>query len=121
MDEYIALQYLFQTLGDANRLRILRAIGEETKTVGQIAGETGISQPLVSHHLRILRERQLVTSSRKGPFIHYTLTDRRLLDVMGMFAELAQKAYESRTKGSERPAFACPPWAWNRWHKKGGR
>jgi len=41
-----------KSLGDENRLRILLAIGDDKKSVSQIVEATGLSQPLVSHHLK---------------------------------------------------------------------
>ena len=52
MDDAAKLQTVFQTLGDANRLRIIKFIGERECSVSEIVQATGLSQPLVSHHLK---------------------------------------------------------------------
>jgi DNA-binding transcriptional ArsR family regulator len=70
--EYIAR--VFKALGDANRLDIVTAIGKDTRSVTEIVQTTGLSQTLVSFHLRILREAQIVTTKRNGPFILYSLS-----------------------------------------------
>lgn len=72
----------FQSLGDPNRLRILAIIGSRVCSVSELVEATGLSQPLVSHHLRILRERKLVDAKRQGPFIYYQLHDAGILEVM---------------------------------------
>jgi len=66
---------LLQALGDPVRLSIVR----------QLAGAPGsvcacdftecctVSQPTVSHHLRVLREAGVVTSQRRGTYIYYQL------------------------------------------------
>ncbi len=41
-------------------------------------------QPAVSQHLRVLRERKLVTARRRGPSTYYALTDHRVLDAMNI-------------------------------------
>ena len=82
------LEALFQTLGDANRLRILRTIGNESRSVSEIVQITELSQPLVSHHLRVLREQNILKTKREGPFIYYEINDRRILDALGIFSEL---------------------------------
>ena len=110
MDEAVRLQFLFQTLGDANRLRIIRFIGSSDRTVNEIVSATGLSQPLVSHHLRVLRERQVLESRRQGPFVLYAVKDPRLLDALGIFLQLAINVED---KTPQSPMFFCPPW-WRR-------
>jgi ArsR family transcriptional regulator len=49
-----------------NRLRIVRRLADGPATVGELIDHVGLSQPLVSHHLRRLREAGLVISRRAG-------------------------------------------------------
>ena len=53
-------------------------------------------QPLVSHHLKELRRALLVTVERRGPFIHYGLSDRRILAILAALDELAQDLLSNR-------------------------
>ncbi len=76
------LQRIFQTLSDANRLKIITFIHEGECSVSQIVEETSLSQPLVSHHLRALREGHILETTRNGPFIYYRLKDKRLLHIL---------------------------------------
>ena len=62
---------IFRTLGDGTRLQLLRAMTDECKSVTELAERAGLSQPLVSHHLRILRDRGLARSQRRGSFVFY--------------------------------------------------
>lgn len=66
---------LFKVLGNESRLWLLRLIGEEPRTVGALAEATGMSQPLVSQHLRSLRQSGLVASTRSGKEVTYELAD----------------------------------------------
>jgi len=68
------LAQFIKVLGDANRLAIIHAIGESTRSVTEIIEETDLSQTLVSFHLRVMREKGIVTTRRDGPFIFYSLT-----------------------------------------------
>jgi len=98
------LQAVFQTLGDANRLKIIEFLGEEERSVSEMVAATGLSQPLVSHHLRILREAGIVESQREGPFVYYRIKDRRLLMALKMFSEIfALKWQEKADVSSCRP------------------
>jgi DNA-binding transcriptional ArsR family regulator len=49
-----------------NRLRIVRRLAGGPASVGELIEHVGLSQPLVSHHLRRLREAGLVVSQRAG-------------------------------------------------------
>ncbi len=101
------LAFLFQTLSDANRLSLLKTIGTRSLSVSQLVEATGMSQPLVSHHLKVLREREILKTDRKGPFVYYSLKDSRLLDILGIFSEIAVSA--TRIEPNQR-AFRCPDW-----------
>lgn len=65
---------VFKALGDASRLEIVTSIGKAARSVTEIVQATGLSQTLVSFHLRILREAGIVTARRNGPFILYSLS-----------------------------------------------
>ena len=110
MDDAIKLQTVFQTLGDANRLRIIKFIGERECSVSEIVQATGLSQPLVSHHLKLLRNVNILETRRNGPFIFHRLKDPKILDALGIFLEIA-KSINNERQGT--PMFCCPPW-WRR-------
>ena len=101
------LPKLLHTLSDINRLRIIQCIGNREPSVGEIVDATGLSQPLVSHHLKILKQNALVKTSRKGPFIYYRLSSPEILEVLGVLSELAQGVDDSEPA---LPMFRCPPW-----------
>ena len=65
------LARLLQTLSEPNRLRIIRVLTTKCQSVTAIVEATGLSQPLVSHHLRVLRQEGLVRGARRGSFIDY--------------------------------------------------
>jgi DNA-binding transcriptional ArsR family regulator len=54
-----------QALSDSTRRRILARVRDRPLAVGQIALQLGISQQIVSHHLRVLRRAGLVTEQRE--------------------------------------------------------
>ncbi len=114
MDDAYKLQHLFQTLGDVNRLKIIKFIGDKERSVSEIVEALGLSQPLVSHHLRILREREILQTERNGPFIYYRLKNEKLLEALGLFLEIAGS---TKSEGAYEPMFCCPP----RWRTKGNK
>jgi len=64
-----------QALGDENRLRILMLLRERELCVLEIIGVLGISQPLASSHLAVLREAGLATARREGRRMRYALSE----------------------------------------------
>lgn len=83
------LSVLLQKLSDTNRLQIIRYLDNGACSVSEIVNQTGLSQPLVSHHLRVLRENYIVEAERRGANVFYRVADSRLLDVLGVIEELA--------------------------------
>lgn len=63
----------FKALGDPIRLRILQVLTEGDRCVCEIQERVGVAANLLSHHLKVLREAGLVTSDRRGRWIHYRI------------------------------------------------
>ena len=71
-----------KVLGDSNRLGIVMSIGKDSRSVTEIINSTGLSQTLVSFHLRTLRNAEIVKTRREGPFIYYSLSEPTLIDIL---------------------------------------
>lgn len=61
-----AARRVHRALGDTNRLEVVRRLAEGPATVSELIASTGLSQPLVSWHLRRLRSAGLVTTEKVG-------------------------------------------------------
>lgn len=68
---------IFGHLCDGTRLRILWLLCHSEECVSNIAKAVDMSAPAVSHHLKILRQADLITAKRIGKEIHYKLSDNR--------------------------------------------
>jgi ArsR family transcriptional regulator len=65
---------LLQAAADPTRLEILRRlVSEDAVCACEFTDCCGVSQPTISHHLRVLREAGWVTSERRGTWIWYAL------------------------------------------------
>ena len=71
-------------LADPKRLLILYTLAERARTVSEIVAALGLSQPAVSRHLKVLRERGMVIATRLGPSIEYRLADLRLIQALDL-------------------------------------
>ena len=75
----------FKAFGEPARLRILHALRDGDRTVGELAVATALGQANLSRHLQQLLALGLVSRAKRGLFAHYTLADRdvlKLCDVM---------------------------------------
>lgn len=109
------LARLFRLLNDPNRLRILLAIGRESKPVSAIMEATNLPQTLVSFHLRPLRESGILAAERRGAFIYYSLTERRLIDLLVSLAGVP-----TQDGAPDEGGFPFPPMHFMRRWMKGG-
>lgn len=96
-DEFQTVAFLAKSLSDENRLRILFSISREKKAVGSIVEELGLSQPLVSHHLKELKRSLLVKIERSGPFIYYELSNPAILEAIQGLNAVARNLLSART------------------------
>jgi ArsR family transcriptional regulator len=60
-------------LADPTRLAVLEVLLDGPRNVKEINQHVGIAQNLLSHHLRVLREAQLVVARRDGKAVRYAL------------------------------------------------
>src|SRR5690606_29230823 len=75
---FALLAETFQALGDSTRVQIIWALSFGELSVGSIAELFNISQPVVSHHLRTLRNLKLVRVRREGRVAYYCLDDEHI-------------------------------------------
>jgi ArsR family transcriptional regulator, arsenate/arsenite/antimonite-responsive transcriptional repressor len=68
-----------KALADETRQKIMHICCCEQLSVNDIVAQTGVTQPTVSHHLKILREAGLVLVERRGKEIYYTLNQKSVI------------------------------------------
>ncbi|MBU0904763.1 MAG: metalloregulator ArsR/SmtB family transcription factor [Planococcaceae bacterium] len=75
VDVFRACIPLFQTFSDPARQDIILLLAEhETLSVNEIADQSLLSRPAISHHLKILRDNRLVQIEQKGTQRYYSLS-----------------------------------------------
>lgn len=72
------LANLFKALADPTRVRIIGVLAHAEVCVGDLTLALGMSQPAVSHHLKLLRHWKIVSTRRDGKHIYYTLQDEHV-------------------------------------------
>jgi ArsR family transcriptional regulator len=69
---------LFSVLGDPSRVKIIAALLNRPMNVQSLADAVGITPSAISHHMRSLRQMQLVRSLKQGRQVFYSLDDEHV-------------------------------------------
>ena len=87
IDECRMVAEIFKQISDGTRLRILWFLCHCEECVSNIAAAMEMSDPLVSHHLRTLKNTGLIVSRRDGKEIYYKLADTQVADYVHRICE----------------------------------
>jgi len=95
-------------VADPKRVLMLYALEAGPLCVTDLAAEVVLSQSAASRHLRVLRERNLVTTVRRGPAVYYALADHRLIEALDLLravlaGQLAAERGLARAPARPRP------------------
>ena len=91
---------LFGLLRDKTRLNILMILARGERNVGSLCEELGLPQPTVSHHLGLLRTKNLISNRRNGKQVFYGLNGQidaasegmLGIDTEGFIVKIAEKS-----------------------------
>ena len=79
--KYIEKAEMFKVLSDSNRLQIIDMLSCGEMCVCKILEEFDITQPTLSHHLKVLSDSGIVTSRKEANWIHYKLNDKKMKEI----------------------------------------
>ena len=85
----------FAALAEPKRLSILAALGAGERCACDLTGCCGDRQPLLSFHLKKLRDAGLVEARRDGRWMHYSLDRDALEELAGALLDLAAGAVDA--------------------------
>jgi len=94
---FVQSQAIFVALGDENRQSIIISLlkaGCDGLRVGQLTEQTHLSRPAVSHHLKILKEAQLVSIRKDGTKHYYAVQPSKNFAIMQQTAEIIERLAE---------------------------
>lgn len=95
-DEYYEAHADFcSTCGNAKRLKILDVLGSgEAYTVSELAERTGIAQSTLSQHLKLMRDRGVLSRTKDGVHNYYRVTDMRIIEGIELVREVVEEQLE---------------------------
>jgi ArsR family transcriptional regulator, arsenate/arsenite/antimonite-responsive transcriptional repressor len=88
---------VFKALGDPVRLRLVSLIGARQGgevCVCDLTSAFDLTQPTISHHLKVLREAGLIDSERRGTWVYYRLVPAALERMAALLSVPADPAKE---------------------------
>lgn len=91
----VDLARMFKALADPVRLRLLSLIASHEggeACVCDLTGPFDVSQPTISHHLKVLREAGLVGSERRGTWVYYWVLPGALARLSSLLQTPAEPA-----------------------------
>lgn len=68
---------IFKALGDEKRIKILQLLSTGEKCACRLLEEIDITQPTMSHHMKILCDAGIVTGRKDGKWMHYSISEKR--------------------------------------------
>lgn len=71
-----SLNTLLKIIGEENRLKILCILRQGQHCVCELMEHTKLSQSLISHHLKDLKNIKLIEGEKKGKWVYYSLTKK---------------------------------------------
>ena len=83
-------------LADPNRILILYTLVDHAYNVSDLAKAIELPQSTVSRHLKILRDRGMVTAQRDGQSVFYSLTDDRIIQALDLLRAMLASSLESQ-------------------------
>jgi DNA-binding transcriptional ArsR family regulator len=93
---------LCSALSDATRLLLLYTLASRPCNVTELTQELNLSQPMVSRHLKVLRDRGLVLATRQGTNVQYELADHRIIDVLDLLRAILRDGIQRRASLMEK-------------------
>ncbi len=100
----MVVEKVFAVIAESTRRDILEALVQESKAVGQLVDELGVSQPTVSKHLRVLREAGVVTMRAQGQKRFYAINTAPLAMVSIWLESLGAGIANDGARPAKAPA-----------------
>ena len=86
----------FTAMGDPIRLQILLLLRDKPLNVGEIAEQFAISRPAISHHLRVLKDANILDGEKSGQEVYYSLNGAFIVAELRAMADKLERIEESK-------------------------
>ena len=90
---------MFKAFADENRIQILELLRDGERCACRLLEEMKITQPTLSHHMKILCDSGIVVGRKEGKWMHYSISEDGIRDVRNYLDAIMMKKTD---KGDER-------------------
>ncbi|KUH93612.1 ArsR family transcriptional regulator [Mycolicibacterium acapulense] len=84
-----------KALSDPVRLRLFSLVASHAggeACVCDISGDFDVTQPTISHHLKVLKDAGLLASERRGSWVYYSVRTETLMTLSSVLSTVADEA-----------------------------
>ena len=89
---------MFKAFADENRIQILELLRDGERCACRLLEEMKITQPTLSHHMKILCDSGIVVGRKEGKWMHYSISEDGIRDVRNYLDAIMMKKTD---KGDE--------------------
>ena len=89
---------VFKALCDENRIRILKLLTGGEKCACKLLDELSVTQPTLSHHMKILCDSGIVSGRKEGKWTHYSISEKGAEQAKECLRQLTTLDVESENK-----------------------
>lgn len=75
------MNLLFKALSDETRLKIMNMLKQKELCGCTILDELNITQPTLSHHMKLLLDLDLITCRKEGKWCHYNINKNKMYEI----------------------------------------
>ena len=86
--EYAEAAKVFKAFCDENRIRILEMLQTGEKCGCKLLEELNVTQPTLSHHMKILCDSGIVEGRKEGKWTHYKISDDGRKNALKLLKEI---------------------------------
>lgn len=90
-------------LSEPKRIMLIYELAAGPRHVNDLAAALGTPQPVVSRHLKVLRERGVVAAERQGSMVLYRLTDERVVQALDLLRGFMATTLAERARVASAP------------------
>ena len=89
---------IFKAFCDENRIKIIKLLRSGEKCACKLLDEINVTQPTLSHHMRILCDSGVVVGRKDGKWTHYSISEKGAAQAKECLRQLTALDIENKNK-----------------------
>ena len=97
-ENFVKEAKVFKALSDENRLKLLDYLRGGEKCACKLLEEINVTQPTLSHHMKILCDAEIVVGRKEGKWTHYSISEKGVKQAKECLEQLTTLDVEYKNK-----------------------